>query len=27
LQHRALKNGTLAITVLDCEGAAAGSTP
>jgi len=26
LQHRALKNGTLAITVLDCEGAAAGST-
>jgi hypothetical protein len=26
LQHRALKNGTLVITVLDCEGAAAGST-
>jgi hypothetical protein len=27
LQHRALKNGTLAITVLDCEGSGAGSTP
>ena len=26
LQHRALKNGDLAITILDCEGAAAGSS-
>lgn len=26
LQHRPLRNGTLAINVLDCEGAAAGST-
>jgi hypothetical protein len=26
LQHRPLKNGTLAVSILDCEGAAAGAT-